>query len=144
MQQGSSQRFSLSSRICRLLVLKMESLSTRGSNIGAFYFSLNWVLSVGCTPCTLICRNLCCFLASKFNKNQFIFILFQSYFTSKFLFCFQSQNNEEQCTQIKSMDKEPRKRRKIKKKTFLNHRGRAHHCTRSCCPLLRLCPAMSN
>jgi len=30
----------------------METLSRIGSNIGAFYFSLNWVWSVGCTPST--------------------------------------------------------------------------------------------
>ena len=34
LESGSLQGFSLSSRICRLLILKMESLSTRGSNIG--------------------------------------------------------------------------------------------------------------
>jgi len=47
---GSLQGFSLSSRICRLLILKMESLSIIGLNIGAFSFSLIWAWSVDCTP----------------------------------------------------------------------------------------------
>jgi len=48
----SLKGFSLSSRICRLLILETESSLTRGSNIGVFSFSLNWVSSVDCTPST--------------------------------------------------------------------------------------------
>ena len=50
MKSRSLLGFSFLSSIFRILILKMESLSTRGSNIGALCFSLNWAWSVDCTP----------------------------------------------------------------------------------------------